>query len=149
MRTAADILNSKPPAFNFIDADARVIEGLQLMSSVNLSYLIVTRDNQFAGIFSERDYSRNVILKGLSSNTATIKEVMSISLPVIGIHDTVEKCMQLLNTHKTRYLVVFDEQEFKGVVTINDVLREAIANKAFVFDEEEVKQVTELQDKVY
>ncbi len=149
MRTAADILQSKPPAFNFIDADAKVIEGLQLMSSVNLSYLVVTKENQFAGIFSERDYSRNVILKGLSSNVATVKEVMSVSLPVIGIHDTVEKCMQLLNSYKTRYLVVFDDQEFKGVVTINDVLREAIANKALVFDEKDVQQITEMQDKVY
>jgi predicted transcriptional regulator len=149
MRTAADILHSKPPAFNFIDAGAKVIEALQLMSSVNLSYLVVTKDDHFAGIFSERDYSRNVILKGLSSSTAAVKEVMSVSLPVIGIHETVEKCMQLLNSYKTRYLVVFDEQEFTGVITINDVLREIIANKGLVFDEEEVKQVLDMQDKVY
>jgi CBS-domain-containing membrane protein len=65
---------------------------------------------------------------------------MSTSLPIITPQDTVEKSMQLLNTHKTRYLLVFDDQEFKGVITINDVLREAIANKEMIFDELAVKK---------
>ncbi|HMO33388.1 MAG TPA: CBS domain-containing protein [Lacibacter sp.] len=150
MRTAQDILNSKPPIFNFIDADSRVIEGLQLMNSVNLSYLVVMKEGEFQGIFSERDYSRNVILKGLASHSATIREVMSTFLPVIGPLETVEKCMQLLNSHKTRYLVVFnDDQQFQGVVTINDVLREAISNRELVFDQAEFSQAIELQDKIF
>jgi predicted transcriptional regulator len=149
MRTAANILQHKPPVFNFIDPDAKVIEALQLMSSVNLSYLVVLREDQFYGIFSERDYSRNVILKGLHSDTCSVKEVMSTSLPMIGMQQTVEQCMQLLNTHKTRYLIVFDDQEFKGVVTINDVLREAIENKEMVFDSLVLKETAEMQDKIF
>jgi CBS domain containing-hemolysin-like protein len=61
----------------------------------------------------------------------------------------VEHCMEMLNTHKTRYLVVFDHQEFKGVVTINDVLREALANKEMVFDQLTIQQATEMQDQVF
>jgi CBS domain containing-hemolysin-like protein len=57
--------------------------------------------------------------------------------------------MEMLNTHKTRYLVVFDNQEFKGVVTINDVLREALANKEMVFDQLTIQQATEMQDQVF
>src|SRR5258706_9039011 len=95
MRTVADILENKPPAFNIIDPDAKVIEALQLMNSVNLSYLIVMKNDTFHGIFSERDYSRNVILKGLHSDSCAVKEVMSTSLPLITLTDTVEKCMQL------------------------------------------------------
>ena len=129
MRTVANILINKPPVFNFVEPDAKVIEALQIMNSVNLSYLVVFKQDTFYGIFSERDYSRNVILKGLHSDSCTVKEVMSVSLPVIAMQDTVEKCMQLLNIHKTRYLIVFDNNEFKGIVTINDVLREAIENK--------------------
>ncbi len=149
MRTVANILQNKPPAFNFIDPAAKVIEGLQLMNSVNLSYLVVKEGNRFCGIFSERDYSRNVILKGLHSDSATIAEVMSTSLPSVGMQDTVENCMQMLNSHKTRYLIVFEGQDFKGVVTINDVLREAIENKAMVFDQLAVKEATEMQDKIF
>ncbi len=149
MRTVANILQNKPPVFNFITPGAKVIEALQLMNSVNLSYLVVKDDDTFHGIFSERDYSRNVILKGLHSDSATVSEVMSTSLPVIGMQDTAEHCMQMLNTHKTRYLIVFDEQEFKAVVTINDILREAIENKEMVFDELAIREATEMQDKIF
>lgn len=149
MRTVANILQNKPPVFNFISQESKVIEGLHLMNSVNLSYLVARDGANFAGIFSERDYSRNVILKGLHSDSATIKEVMSTSIPAVEPMDTVEHCMNMLNTHKTRYLVVFDDQEFKGVVTINDVLREALANKEMVFDELTISNATEMQDKVF
>lgn len=149
MRTVTNILHHKQPAFNFIDPDAKVIEALQLMNSVNLSYLVVKRNDEFQGIFSERDYSRNVILKGLQSNTSTVKEVMSTSLPIVGMQDTAEICMQLLNTHKTRYLLAFDEKVFKGVITINDILREAIENKEMVFDKLILQEFTDMQDKIY
>ena len=103
----------------------------------------------FAGIFSERDYSRNVILKGLHSDSCAVKEVMSISLPIVSMQDTVEHCMEMLNTYKTRYLIVFIDSQFKGVVTINDVLREALQNKEMVFDELLIKDATEMQDKIF
>ncbi len=149
MRTVANILMSKPPAFNFVEPDAKVIEALQIMNSVNLSYLIVFKEDTFYGIFSERDYSRNVILKGLHSDTCPVKDVMSVSLPVIGTQDTVEQCMQLLNSHKTRYLIVFDDNNFKGIITLNDVLREALNSKEMVFDELMIKQSTEMNDKIF
>jgi predicted transcriptional regulator len=149
MRTVANLLQKKPPVFNFIRPDAKVIEALHLMNSVNLSYLVVKEGDIFCGIFSERDYSRNVILKGLHSDSCSVAEVMSTSLPMVGMEDTIEHCMQMLNTHKTRYLVAFSSQQFMGVVTINDVLREAIENKDMVFDELAVKEATELQDKIF
>lgn len=149
MRTVANLLQKKPPVFNFIRPDARVIEALHLMNSVNLSYLVVKEGDTFCGIFSERDYSRNVILKGLHSDSCSVAEVMSTALPMVGLQDTVEHCMQMLNSHKTRYLIAFDNQQFVGVVTINDVLREAIENKEMVFDDLAVKEATELQDKIF
>jgi CBS domain-containing protein len=149
MRTVEDILESKTRPFNYIEPDALVFDALQLMNSVNLSYLVVMHGTTFYGIFSERDYSRNVILKGLHSNQTAVKDVMSVALPQVGLHETVERCMNLLNTHKTRYLVVLHEGQFRGVVTINDVLREAIANKELVFDDAALKHATESQDKIY
>ena len=149
MRTVDNILQNKPRPYNFIEPDARVLDALQLMNSVNLSYLVVMHENTFHGIFSERDYSRNVILKGLHSDTCMVQEVMSTNLPIVEVTDTVEYCMNMLNTHKTRYLIVFDDAYFKAVITINDVLREAIASKGNVFDEQAVMDATDLQDKIY
>ncbi len=149
MRSVANILMSKAPAFNFVDPDAKVIEALHIMNSVNLSYLVVYKNDTFYGIFSERDYSRNVILKGLHSDSCAVKEVMSVNLPSIAMQDTAEHCMELLNTHKTRYLIVFDDNKFKGVVTINDVLREALKSKEMVFDELTLNQAMEWQDKIF
>ena len=149
MRTVANILQNKPPVFNFIDADAKVIEGLQLMNSVNLSYLVVKHNDEFQGIFSERDYSRKVVLNGLHSSTCSIKDVMNISLPMVSMQDTAEMCMQFFSIHKTRYLLAFDDNEFKGVITIYDILREAIQNKEMVFDKLALQAFTDEQDAIF
>lgn len=135
MLTVRDIFKSKPRAFNFIQPDALVIDALNQLNSVNLSYLIVMDEEKYKGIFSERDYSRNVVLKGRASNSTTVGEVMTTDLPVIELSDTVESCMNIMNTYKTRYLLAFDDARFVGVITIHDLLRQVIANKENVFDD--------------
>ncbi len=149
MRTVANILQNKPPVFNTIDPDAKVIEALQLMNSVNLSYLVVKRDQDFYGIISERDYSRKVVLNGLHSSTCSVRDVMSTSLPMVSMQDTAEMCMKSFNSYKTRYLLAFDQNEFRGVITIYDILREAIENKEMVFDNLALQAFTDEQDRIY
>lgn len=134
MRRVKDIIASKPKVFNSISPSALVIDGLQLLNSVNLSYLIVLEGHRYKGIFSERDYTRNVILKGRSSKETIVEQVMTTDYPKVELTDTVEYCMNLINTHKTRYLLAFDDEEFVGVITIHDLLRQVIANKEDVFD---------------
>jgi predicted transcriptional regulator len=134
MRLVKDMLASKPKAFNFIQPDALVIDALNVLNSVNLSYLIVMEGDEYKGIFSERDYSRNVILKGRSSNNTQVKEVMSVDFPFVETNDTIEYCMNMMNTHKTRYLLAFEKQKFQGIVTIHDLLRQVIFNREEVFD---------------
>lgn len=149
MRTVANILQNKPPVFNFIDPDAKVIEALQLMNSVNLSYLVVKHHEDFQGIFSERDYSRKVVLNGLHSSTCSVKDVMNTSLPMVSMQDTAEMCMQRFSSHKSRYLLAFDNHIFKGVITIYDILREAIENKEMVFDKLALQAFSDTQDEIY
>lgn len=135
MRTVDDIIGSKPEPDNIISPDSLVIDALKMLNSVNLSYLIVMKDKEYKGIFCERDYSRNVILKGRSSSSTTVQEVMTTDLPVVHTNDTVEHCMHVMNMSKTRYLVAFGPgEEFEGVITIHDLLRQVIANKELVFD---------------
>ena len=128
MRTVAEILAAKGRQFNYIDTCVTVREALSLMKSENFSYVIVTHNGKYAGIFSEHDYARKVILMDKNSATTLVREVMTADLPMITSKDAGEHAMRLMNMHKTRYIPVFDDFEFKGVVTINDLMREAIAD---------------------
>ena len=137
MRTVKDILESKIKTFNIVSPHTLVIDALSMLNSVNLSYLIVMDNNEYKGIFSERDYSRNVILKGRTSRSSTVQEVMTTDLPMVHLDQTVEHCMKTMILNKTRYLLAFDSNKnFAGVVTIHDLLREVIANKEQIFDTE-------------
>lgn len=151
MRSVKELLRSKPVVFNDIDADALVIDALQMLNSVNLSYLVVRKNDEFKGIFCERDYSRNVILKGRSSASTTVKEVMTTDLPIVDIRDTVEHCMNLMISHKARYLLAYDDQVFAGVITIHDLLRQVISNKEAVFDNTIAEQLISHEEgrKIY
>jgi signal-transduction protein with cAMP-binding, CBS, and nucleotidyltransferase domain len=99
------------------------------MQSENLSYVVVMEDNQFLGIMSERDYSHKIKLQGRHSDSTTVKEIMTKDLPVIGLQEELERCMILMNVYKTRYLPVFDKIEFKGVITMNDLMRDVLEKK--------------------
>ena len=136
MLSVQHVLQSKTKPFNVIAPDTMVIDALNLMNSVNLSYLVVEDANEnYLGVFSERDYSRNVILKGRASNSTKVSEVMTVDLPVVSLNHTVEQCMHMMNSHKTRYLLAYDDNEkFMGVITIHDLLRQVINNREAVFD---------------
>lgn len=148
MKVVSEILKTKVSPNNIIQSDALVYDALVLMNSVNLSYLVVFENDHFVGIFSERDYTRKLVLHGKSSTSTKIKEVMSSDLPCVSLSDTAEKCMRMLDTYKTRYLPVFDNVEFKGVITLNDVLRLAINSKEDVFDEL-ANSLVDWDDKIF
>jgi len=127
MHNVSEILNQKGPHFNYIDAKRTVLEAISLMKTENISYLIVRENGAYAGIICERDYTHKVILQDKHSDTTLIKDIMSKDLPVAALTDTAEQCMILMNSSKSRYLPVFDGLEFRGVITIHDLMREAIA----------------------
>ena len=135
MRTVQNILDSKAKTFNQVAPKILVFDALSLLNSLNLSYLIVMEGDTYRGIFSERDYSRKVILKGRHSDSTTVEEVMSTDIPVVGPNDSVEHCMNLMEQSKSRYLLAFNENnQLLGVVTIHDILRQVLKDKAQVFD---------------
>ena len=135
MRTVQNILELKENPDNIISPEIMVIDALKKLISVNLSYLIVYEDEKFAGIFSERDYTRKLVLEGRSSRDTQVRDVMTTDLPIVSRTNTVEDCMYQMNTRGSRYVAVFDDENFKGIITINDLLREVLANKEQVFDD--------------
>ena len=135
MRTVQTILDTKAKPFNQVPSNTLVIDALNLLSSLNMSYLLVMDGDMYKGIFSERDYSRKVILQGRHSDSTTVEEVMSTDMPVVAPTDTVEQCMMLMEQSKSRYLLVFNQDEqLLGVITIHDILRQVLKDKAQVFD---------------
>jgi len=151
MRTVRNILEVKAKPFNIVAPNTLVIDALKQLNTINLSYLVVMENDQYQGIFSERDYSRNVILKGRHSDSTTVAEVMTHDLPVVELDETVEQCMHLIDQHKTRYLLAFDDNErLAGVITIHDLLRQVLNDKEEVFDKTLAQRlVDEDEGKVY
>jgi CBS domain-containing protein len=151
MRTVRNILDAKAKPFNQTTPDTLVIDALKQLTSINLSYLVVMDGENYQGLFSERDYSRNVILKGRHSDSTTVAEVMTHDVPVVDLDQTVEHCMHLIDHHKTRYLLAFDgEKRFAGVITIHDLLRQVLSDKEQVFDTTLAQRlVDEDEGKVY
>lgn len=128
MKTVADILQ-KGPQFNVVEADTKVVDALSTMKMHNLSYLIVNRNGNYEGIVTERDYAQKIVLMGRASTSTTVGEIMSTNLPIVNTSETIENCMKLMNAHKTRYLPVFDQFDFKAVITMNDLIRMSINSK--------------------
>lgn len=134
MHTVENILRTKDEPTNMIEPTALVIEALQKLISVNLSYLVVFENDKFIGIFSERDYTRKLVLQGRSSRETIVRDVMTTDLPQVTLDKTVEDCMYQMNQRGARYLAAFDNGNFAGIITIHDLLREILANKHEVFD---------------
>ena len=147
MKIVKELIDGKTKSFNFIGPDALVIDALNLLNSVNLSYVVVMDGNQFKGIFSERDYARNLILKGRASTNTKVQDAMSTDFPFVEATDTVEYCMNLMNTRKARYLLAFDKNEFIGVITIHDLLRQVIFNREEVFDHSVARALFDAEER--
>jgi CBS domain-containing protein len=136
MITVKDILKTKEEPTNTIEPTTLVIDALRKLASVNLSYLVVMEGDEFKGIFSERDYTRNLVLKGRSSRDTMVQEVMNTELPEVSMSKTIEDCMYLMNVRGNRYLVAYDDDnKLAGIITIHDILRQVLANKHHAFDD--------------
>jgi CBS domain-containing protein len=90
MQTVENILKTKENPSNIIEPNVLVIDALKKLISVNLSYLIVFEEGQFIGIFSERDYTRKLVLQGRSSRETIVRDVMTTELPEVTLDNTVE-----------------------------------------------------------
>src|SRR3954469_24859840 len=104
MRTVQNILDHKEQTSNFIEPTSMVIDALKTLINVNLSYLIVKENGEYKGIFSERDYTRKLVLEGRSSRETMVRDVMTTNLPEVHLNNTVEECMYLINQRGSRYL---------------------------------------------
>ena len=86
-------------------------------------------ENKYLGLFTERDYARKVILHGKNSSKLNVGEIMSEYLPKASPNSTLEECMEMMTNHNVRYIPVFDNEEYVGVISIIDVVKETIMDQ--------------------
>ena len=126
MKKVSHILGHKNRGIIAVSPDTTVLEALRIMANQNIGSVMVMEADQYLGIMTERDYSRKVILLGKSSTDTPVAEIMSRDFPAVTPNDTVEFCMQLMSEKNIRYLPVFENDTLRGIVSINDVVRETI-----------------------
>ena len=126
-----EMLRRKGPHFNIVSPNTKVLDALTLMQSENYSYVVVMNDDNYLGIMSERDYIHKIKVLGNKQENATVNEILNRNLPVVNFEEDLNRCMVLMNVYKTRYLPVFDEFEFKGVLTMNDLMTEILEEKKY------------------
>lgn len=137
MEKVTTILDKKQTHFNKISPECSISEALYRMSSQkNMEYLIVVNDDEkFLGLLTEHDITRKTLLTRLPVEITTVQEIMNTRLPFADVEDTVEHCMRLMKQYNTRYLPVFDGFRFHGIISGDDILEEAVYNRAGIFDE--------------
>jgi CBS domain-containing protein len=109
-----------------VSSDASVFEALQIMADKNVGAVLVTDEDELAGILSERDYARKVILHGKSSRDTKVREIMTSDVICIDPSWTAEQCMALMTEKRIRHLPVVEHGRLIGVVSIGDVVRAVI-----------------------
>jgi CBS domain-containing protein len=92
------------------------------MAEKNIGAVLVIESGRVAGIFSERDYSRRLVLKGMSSKETPVKKIMIDKVAYVRPSNTVEECMALMTDKRVRHLPVLDESRLVGLVSIGDVV---------------------------
>jgi len=125
MKSVKEILDKKLPQFNIISAEAKVIEALSVMKCTDLGYVIVMDNDNYEGIMCEKDYSQKVVLTGRHSDETKVRDIMITDFPTVSPEESSGHCLDLMNSFKIMYLPVFDGLSFKGVIAINDLMRES------------------------
>jgi len=120
--TIRQILASKGSDVLTTTPETMVFDALALMGEKNIGALVVMEGPNVVGVFSERDYSRKVILQGKTSRTTRVGEILSRPVVVIAPDDSIEECMARMTLNRIRHLPVLDGERLVGLVSMGDVV---------------------------
>ena len=135
MRTVRQLLEAKAPEVHSIPPDAPVIDAIRLMAEKFVGALLVMQAGNLAGIVSERDYARKIVLQGRSSRDTPVRDIMTADVVSIGLDDTTDRCMQLVTDRRIRHLPVLDGGSVLGVVSIGDLVKAVIEDQQLELDQ--------------
>lgn len=130
MVTVRKLLEGKGTTVHTIEAGASVLEALGAMAEKNVGALVVLDGDRLAGIFSERDYARKVVLKNKFSRDTFVREIMTANPILVTPESEVHECMRLMTDHQVRHLPVVDSGRLAGIISIGDVVKWIIEDQA-------------------
>jgi CBS domain-containing protein len=129
MKTVKQLLSAKGGQVYAVPPDAKIVDALKLMAERNIGALVVLEGDRLAGIFSERDYARKLVLQGKSSADVPIRDIMTSDVITIEPSRTVEECMALVTSKRIRHLPVVENDRLIGLISIGDLVKEVIAEQ--------------------
>jgi len=133
MEKITSILAKKELHFHTVPPGSTADTALSRMCHENVEYLIVMEEGNYVGLITEHDITKAVVTKRQLTKT-NVGEIMNNRLPAATTDDTVERCMQLMRQHHVRYLPVFEIHSFRGIVSAEDIIEEAVNNRMEIFD---------------
>ena len=129
MITVKQILTGKSGDVLTISPQESIYRALEIMAKKDIGALVVVENEKVVGLFSEREYARNIALKGKSSKVTTVSELMNSKVCYVRPEQTIDECMVLFTQKRTRHLPVLDEEKLIGIVSIGDAVKQYIADK--------------------
>jgi len=135
MTIVRHILDKKGQLVWTIGPDATVFAAIQEMARKDVGALVVVDNGDPIGIFTERHYARDVFLKGRSSPTTVVKDVMRTGFLYVTPDRTVEECMAIMTLERVRHLPVIDDGNLVGLISIGDLVKSIIEDREFVIDQ--------------
>ena len=137
MRTVRQLLEAKSPTIHAIRPEAPVLDAIRLMAEAHIGAVLVMDGPTLAGILSERDYARKVVLLGRASVDTPVREVMTSAVRFVHPSNSAEQCMAVMTENRLRHLPVLDEERVVGLVSIGDLVKSVISEQQFIITEME------------
>lgn len=137
MENVKDILASKGTEVVSVTPETGIMKALEVMAEHNIgAILVLETSGEVAGLFSERDLARKIILKAHSCDTTKVHEVMTKKIVYASPLDTIEKCMDQMTSHHFRHLPVKDNGKLVGVISIGDVVKALIERQGRIISQQ-------------
>nr|WP_251044537.1 MULTISPECIES: CBS domain-containing protein [unclassified Lysobacter] len=135
VRTVRQLLEAKTAEVFAIGPDAPVIDAIRLMAEKRIGAVLVMEGARLAGILSERDYARKIVLQGRSSADTPVRDIMTAQVVSVNLNDSAERCMQIVTDKRIRHLPVVEGGEVVGVVSIGDLVKAVIEDQRVELDQ--------------
>lgn len=131
MTKVRQLISDKGERVLSIGPEDSVLDAIRMMADNDVGSLVVLDNGKLAGIFTERHYARKVILKGRSSPSTPVRDVMESEVVCVGPDHTVEECMALMTADRIRHLPVLENERLVGIISIGDLVKSIIADQKF------------------
>ena len=135
MRTVRDILHTKGHDVWCVGPENTVFEALERMAEKQVGALVVMDGTHLAGIISERDYARKVVLLGRTSPQTLVREIMTSHVAYTHLNQSVEECMAIMTDKRFRHLPVIEQDKLVGIVSIGDLVKSIISEQKFIIEQ--------------